>query len=318
MLAVLAVCAVALSAVAVATVQTLVDRLGGNVPRVPDAFSGLDPSTRPVAAGGLTFLLVGVDTRTDDPAAGTDASAPDGSRSDVLLVARLFEGGTGAAVASIPRDAWVDVPGHGMEKINKAYAFGGPSLLIRTVENLTALHIDHFAKIDFAGFRSVVDSVGGIDVGLAAATSNQGVRFRPGTNHLDGAAALAYVRQRHGLADVDLDRAQRQLNALRAVLTKVAATGALDDPIGLYRLLDSLGEFVSVDDTLSNSELRGVPLDNISFVHAPVAGPGREGEQSVVHLEAGRCGELWDSLRRGTTAAYVEEHTNDSLGPVTR
>ena len=97
-----------------------------------------------------------------------------------------------------------------MNKINAAYAFGGPSLLIRTVENLTALRIDHFAVVDFAGFRSVVDAVGGIDVGISAATNNDGVDFHQGVNHLDGTQALAYVRQRYGLADGDLDRAQRQ------------------------------------------------------------------------------------------------------------
>ena len=124
---------------------------------------------------------------------------------------------------------------------------------------------------------------------------------------------------------MDLDRAQRQLNALRAVLSKVAAIGALDDPVGLYRLLDALSEFVSVDDTLSNSglrsvtqQLRGLPPDSVAFVRAPVARLGREGDQSVVHLERGRSRQLWDSLRNGTTAAYVDRHANDSLGTVTR
>ena len=138
------------------------------------------------------------------------------------MIARLAEDGQSAAVVSIPRDSWVDIPGHGKNKINAAYAFGGPSLLIRTVENLTELHVDHFAVIDFAGFQAVVDSVGGIDVGISAATSNEGVHFHQGVNHLDGTQALAYVRQRYGLVDGDLDRAQRQQNAMRAVLTKVA------------------------------------------------------------------------------------------------
>ncbi len=324
-LTVLAVGVVTVLAVQVAVVQTLTEKLGGAVPRVPGAFAELQGWSRPPASGGLTFLLVGIDTRADDPAAATAATAADGGRSDVVMIARLFAEGRGAAVASIPRDAWVDVPGHGMDKINTAYARGGPSLLVKTVEHLTALHIDHFAKIDFAGFRSVVDSVGGIDVGVSAATRNGDVHFRQGVNHLDGAAALAYVRQRHGLADVDLDRAQRQLNALRAVLAKVAATGTLDDPVGLYRLLDSLGEFVSVDDTLSNGglraltrELRGLPPDTVSFVRAPVAGLGREGGQPVVHLEAERCGRLWRSLRTGTITTYAAQHADDTLGPVTR
>jgi LCP family protein required for cell wall assembly len=325
-LVVVAVAAVLLLSLAGALVVTLTERLGNDVTRVPDAFKGLEAAGRPAAGDGLTFLLVGTDTRSDVPTTGTgaDATAVSG-RSDVLMVARLTEDGKAAAVVSIPRDSWVDIPGHGMNKINAAYAFGGPSLLIRTVENLTALRIDHFAVVDFAGFRSVVDAVDGIDVGISAATSNGGVDFHQGVNHLDGREALAYVRQRYGLTDGDLDRAQRQQNALRAVLTKMAATGILDDPVGLYRLLDAATSFVEVDDSLTNEGLRGltqkvraIPPENVSFLRAPVAGLGHQGAQSVVYLDTPQAGQLWDALRRGTMAGYAEQHADDTLGPVTR
>jgi len=143
--------------------------------------------------------------------------------------------------------------------------------------------------IDFAGFQSMVDSVGGIDVGIAAATSNQGVDFRRGVNHLNSAQALAYVRQRYGLPNGDLDRAHRQQNALRALLAKAASSGTLSDPIALYDLLDATSRSVGVDDTLSNDSLRslafglrGLRPSAITFLNAPVAGLGREGAQSVV------------------------------------
>ena len=315
-----------LCGVAAVVVLALVEKLGDSVPRVPGAFAGLDPTTRPPTTPGSTFLLVGTDTRSTVPTTGTGAEAtPAGARSDVLMVARLAGDGRSAAVVSIPRDSWVDVPGHGMNKINTAYAFGGPSLLIRTVESVTALRIDHFAVVDFAGFTSVVDSVGGIDVGISEATSNDGVAFHQGVNHLDGTEALAYVRQRYGLADGDLDRAQRQQNALRALLDKVADTGTLDDPVGFYRLLDSAGQFVSVDDTLSNDglrslaqKLRGVPRDEFAFLRAPVAGLGRQGPQSVVYLDTAQAGELWSALEHGAVADYAARHTDDTLGPVTR
>jgi LCP family protein required for cell wall assembly len=323
---VVAVGAVLLLSLVGALVVTLTEKLGNDVTRVPDAFKGLDSAARPPAGDGLTFLLVGTDTRSDVPTTGTDANATGaGGRSDVLMVARLTEDGKNAAVVSIPRDSWVDIPGHGMNKINAAYAFGGPSLLIRTVENLTELHIDHFAVVDFAGFRSVVDAVDGIDVGISAATSNGGVDFHQGVNHLDGRGALAYVRQRYGLTDGDLDRAQRQQNALRAVLTKMAATGILDDPVGLYRLLDAATSFVDVDDSLTNEGLRaltqkvrGVPPENVLFLRAPVSGLGHEGAQSVVYLDTLQADQLWDALRQGTMAGYVERHADDTLGPVTR
>ena len=322
----LAVSAVVLFGLTVAGIMTLTEKLGDNIARVPDAFRGLDGSTRPPAADGLTFLLVGTDTRSEAPTTGTAANGTaGGARSDVLMIARLSADAKTAAVVSIPRDSWVDIPGHGMNKINATYALGGPSLLIRTVEKLTALQIDHFAVVDFAGFRSVVDSVGGIDVGISAPTSDRGVNFRQGINHLDGAEALVYVRQRYGLAGGDLDRAQRQQNALRAVLNKVASTGTLDDPIGLYRLLDATGEFVSVDDTLSNEglrsltqKLRGLPPEQVSFLRAPVSSLGRERAQSVVYLDHAQAAQLWVALRQGTVAMYADQHADDTLGPVTR
>ena len=326
-LIVLAVGSAVLFGLVVTTILTITERLGDHVTRLPDTFAGLEDVPRPSPADGTTFLLVGTDTRSDTPTTGRAARGPvtDRGRSDAVMIAHIAADGTSAAVVSIPRDSWVDIPGHGENKINAAYAIGGPSLLIRTVENLTGLRIDHFAVADFAGFQGVVDSVGGIDVGVAEATSDPGVELHEGVNHLDGAAALVYVRQRYGLADGDLDRARRQQNALRALVGKVAATGTANDPVGLYDLLDATTRFVSVDDTLSNEDLRsvthrlrGVPPDEIRFLRAPVAGLDREDAQSVVRLDLLQARELWDSLRQDTTADYAERHVDDTLGPVTR
>ncbi|MCW0212430.1 MAG: LCP family protein [Pseudonocardia sp.] len=306
-----------------AAVWVVTDRLGDNVARVPNAFAGIDEATRPVEdAAATTFLLVGTDTRADGPTTGTDAAAgtdAGSQRSDVIMLAHLAADGTTASVTSIPRDSWVDIPGRGKNKINAAYAFGGAPLLIRTVENLTGVRIDHFGVIDFAGFQQMVDSVGGIDVRVAAATSNFGVDFHEGLNHLDGAQALAYVRQRYGLPNGDLDRAKRQQNALRALLGKVSSSSS--DLVGLYDLVDATSRTVSVDDTLTNGGLRTLALDNrnlrasgVTFTSAPVAGLGREGPQSVVYLDDAAGAELWSAVRGGTVAQYVSTHPNEALG----
>ena len=302
--------------------------IGDNVKRVPDVFGSLDPSVRPAPNRSLTFLLVGTDSRSSEPTTGSDASPgvdAGSQRSDVLMIARLNPDRTVAAVASIPRDSWVDIPGHGQDKINAAYSFGGPSLLVQTVENLTRIRIDHFAVIDFAGFRSMVDAVGGIDVGIDAPTSNDGVTFHQGVNHLDGRAALAYVRQRYGLVAGDFDRAQREQNALRALVAQVAARGTLSSPAGTYDLLDAASRSVSVDDTLSNgglrslaSDLNGLQTTDITFVRAPVTALGRQGAQSVVYLDSGRAGELWNAIRDDRVAAYADAHPGETLGAVTR
>jgi LCP family protein required for cell wall assembly len=306
------------------TMFFLTERLGNNVTRVPDAFRGLDTGARPPVNDAVTFLLVGTDSRSDEPTTGSDAPAgvdPGSQRSDVLMLARINGARTSASVVSIPRDSWVDIPGRGRNKINAAYAFGGPPLLIQAVEQLTNIRVDHFAVIDFAGFQAMVDTVGGIDVSVAKATSHDGVQFRQGANHLDGAQALAYVRQRHDLPRGDIDRAQRQQNALRALLEKAVSSGLLADPVRLYRLLDAVSRSVSIDDTLSNGgmrelgiEMRGLRPSGVTFLGAPVRGLGREGAQSVVYLDDGRSAELWDALKSDSIAGYAQRNRTDSLG----
>lgn len=312
--------------VVVGAVFAFTESLGDNVVRVPDAFAGLDESTRPAPSEALTFLLVGTDTRSDSPTTGEDAGgAVGGDRSDVLMLARVDPSRRAASVVSIPRDSWVDVPGHGPNKINAAYALGGPSLLIRTVEDLTGLRVDHFGVIDFAGFESMIDAVGGIDVTISESTSNDGVAFQQGLNHLDGAAALAFVRQRYDLAGGDLDRAQRQQAVLRALLGRAASGSAFSNPASLLALLDAASRSVGVDDTLSNGGLRSLALEMaglrpsaVTFVRAPVGGLGREGAQSVVHLDRTTSDELWRAVRDGRTEAYADAHPVDVLGAVTR
>ena len=314
--------------VVVVTGYLLTENVAEKVTRVPDVFGAIDPATRPVEGESLTFLLVGTDSRSTAPTTGTDASTgvdPGSSRSDVLMLARMNPDRTSAAVVSIPRDSWVDIPGHGSNKINAAYAIGGPPLLIETVENLTDIRIDHFAVIDFEGFRSMVDAVGGIDVGIDAPTSHEGVTFRAGINHLDGFEALAYVRQRDGLAGGDLDRAQRQQNALRAVITRIAEQDTLSNPVGTFELLDATSRSVRLDDTLSNGGLRrlastlnDLEAADITFVHAPVAELEWEGASSVVLLDTDRAAKLWTALQNDRVPLYADAHPADTLGAVTR
>ncbi|TCK20914.1 LCP family protein [Pseudonocardia endophytica] len=296
--------------------------LGNDIPRIPDAFKNLDAGNRPAGTGATTFLLVGTDSRSTDPTTGTEATPgvnAGSQRSDVIMLATVQPDGTTGSVVSIPRDSWVDIPGRGMNKINAAYAFGGPSLLIETVEKLTGVRVDHFGVIDFAGFQTLVDSVGGIDVNIAQATSNMGVNFQAGENHLDGAQALAYVRQRYDLPNGDLDRAKRQQNALRVLLTKVQQD-ATSNPTALYSFAQNIGTTVSVDDTLSNTGLVGLAVDyrnlrssGVDFLSVPVSGLGMEGPQSVVYLDDARGPQLWDSIRNGSVGQYAANNPSQTL-----
>ncbi len=308
------------------------DKLAGNVTRIPAVFDPLDPAARPTKPPGPagqaeTFLLAGSDSLAEGPTTGSDATAdevPGAQRSDVIMLVRVNAARTEAVVVSIPRDSWVPVPGHGMAKINAAYSYGGPTLMVRTVEALTKVRVDHFATIDFAGFRAMVDAVGGIDVTVAERTTFGDVVFDAGTNHLDGRRALAYVRQRKGLPRGDLDRVRRQQSALRALLNKAVSGGLLTDPVRLYHLLDAVTRSVGVDDTLSNGDLRSLAYEmrnlrarTVTFMTSPVAGLGREGDQSVVYLDPKRAPRLWRDLDTDRIRDYLADNGGDVLGGTT-
>jgi len=296
----------------------LSERLGNNVTRVHNAFGALDEATRPAPTGALTFLLVGTDSRSENTPPGVEATGAT-SQSDVVMVAQLAPDRKSASVISIPRDTLVDIPYHRPDRIATAYAGGGPSLLIHTVESLTKLRIDHFAVIDFAGFRSMVDAVGGIDIDLSSPPSALG----HGMTHLDGAHALLYVRERSAVPNGD--RARRQQNALHAILTTAASRGTLSDPVQLYDFLDVASRCVGVDDTLSNGGLRGLGLavsglspSDVTFLRAPVASVAQQGSEAVVRLDSAHAQELWTAVRNGTVSGYVHANPTDALGPVTR
>jgi anionic cell wall polymer biosynthesis LytR-Cps2A-Psr (LCP) family protein len=284
---------------ACAGVFLTVQHLTGNIPRVPNVFAGLDDGARPTPVADRTsFLVMGTDSR--EAAQRADP---------VITLARvdvdLNPMATRASVVSIPRDAWVSIPAHGQGKISAAYAIGGPTLLVQTVEALTHVRVDHFAIIDFAGFRHLVDAVGGIDL--------QGTR-------LDGSGALAYVSQGSANPAEYRDRVARQQGAVRALIDRVTADGLLGDPLKLFRLLDALSKAVSVDETLTSTnmdglglQMRGVRTSTTEFVACPVRGIGREGGQAVLYLDEARSNMLWSAVRDGTVEAYLSQYPGDSI-----
>jgi LCP family protein required for cell wall assembly len=293
----------------------LENRYGGNIDRVSNVFAGLDNRPAPATAvqsaaeKPVTFLLMGSDTRAH-PTSGT---IPDG-RSDVIMLVRFAGDRTHAQVVSIPRDSWVDIPGHGVNKINASYAFGGPSLLIETVEQLTGVRVDHFVTIDFDGISKVTDALGGVDVTVAQTTTNPPYTFQAGVNHLDGAEALMYLRQRYGLPGGDFDRERRHQEYLRSMFHKLFSAQTFSDPSKLDAALRAVTGSVTVDDTLSNSALlslglsmRNVTPENVQYLTAPVLGTGREGKASVVYLDMTKGARLWGYLKTDSLGENIGE-----------
>lgn len=200
-----------------------------------DAFgSGSD---RPASGPGTNWLMVGSDSRAGlTPAQQAQLSTGDssdagGQRTDTMMLLHIPSGSGKPTLVSLPRDTYVAIPGHGKNKLNASYAFGGPQLLIKTVENATNVHIDHFAEIGFGGFASVVDAIGGVRMCPAAAMKDPkaGLDIPVGCQNLDGTQALGYVRSR-ATARADLDRVQHQREFLSALMTKATSPAVLLNP----------------------------------------------------------------------------------------
>ena len=258
------------------------------------------------------ILLVGIDARTDAygnplPQNVLDAlhagSGDDGGdTTDTMIVVHIPAGGAAATAISIPRDSYVDIAGgYGKHKINSAYSRGknasmsdlraqglsGPQLevaanaagaktAIQTVEQFTGLTINHYAAINLAGFDALSQAVGGVEVCLKAPVHDtySGADFAAGPQTLSGAQALAFVRQRHGLLNGDLDRIARQQAFLSGMAKKVLSAGTFTDVSKLNSLVSAVQGAVVLDkgwDVLSFAQqLRGMTSGAIAFVTIPV------------------------------------------------
>jgi LCP family protein required for cell wall assembly len=191
-----------------------------------------------------SILLLGIDRRADE-------TGP--TRSDSMILLGSQAEGDGAALLSIPRDLWVNIPGVGDQRINTALFFGhdpddasaGPRLAIRTVQQELRRPVDRFLQLDFATFVRAIDALGGIEVDVPAPivdteypTPDYGVttiRFDPGLQAMDGERALVYVRTRH--SDGDFSRSMRQLQVLQALAAKAIQPATWPRLPEFYRVL---------------------------------------------------------------------------------
>ncbi|MDG4825429.1 LCP family protein [Asanoa sp. WMMD1127] len=290
--------------------------LNGHLART-DAFAGVPEDDRPapVVKGALNVLLLGSDSRDPDDSAD--------SRTDTIMLMHVDADHEKAEVISIPRDTWVYVPpapdgqhGDTMAKINAAYAWGGTPLTVRTVETFTGVHIDHVAMIDFAGFAQVVDALGGVDLKIEKTIKSIHPPYRTfqkGTQHLTGAEALDYVRQRYQFADGDFSRERHQREFLQALLDKAASAGTLANPVKLNDFLQAATRSLTVDqdfDLVGTAlQLRGLRSADLTFLGSPTAGTGNRDGQSVVLSDSTKAKALYQAVSDDTVRSYLAGKT---------
>jgi LCP family protein required for cell wall assembly len=207
--------------------------------------------TTSLTSAGTNWLITGSDSRAGLSRAEIDAmhvGFDEGTlNSDSIML--LHVGSGRPVLISIPRDSYVDIPGHGWNKINAALAYGGASLLIQTVENVTGLKIDHYMGIGFAGLVAVVDKIGGVPICLKTAINDSysGVHLAAGCHNLNGVQALAFVRDRHSFATEDLQRIQDQRAFLSALLKKATSPGVFLNPFTALPFGSTAASSMSVD-----------------------------------------------------------------------
>ncbi len=179
---------------------------------------------------------------------GTEQEAS-GSRTDSIVLLHLPGNGTKPTMVSLLRDSYVTIPGHDKSKINAAFAFGGPQLLVRTVEANTGLRIDHYAEIGLGGFANVVDHVGGVRMCLDQAVHDDyaGINLRGGCQTLNGTNALGYVRSRHAFATSDYARTEHQRQFIGALAGKITSPGVLLNPFRSIPTILDLPKALTID-----------------------------------------------------------------------
>ena len=265
--------------------------LDDNLERI-DPFADVDPSTRPSApavegpTAPVNILVLGSDSRISagDPTAW-EAGA---QRTDAIMLVHLAADRKSAAAISIPRDSWVPIPGHGEAKVNAAFSFGGPALMIQTVEDLTGVRIDHFAVTDFESFETLTDSLDGVEITVP---DGNGGSVRQA---MTGEEALTFARERHALANGDFGRVQRQQAWMRAIVAK--AKNSMNEPLKMAQLPRGHHQLGGRRRGPHDGQDPGAALmapgtwatNDITFMTAPYSGTGRSDDgQSISRARPG-------------------------------
>lgn len=271
----------------------------------------VDAGTTSAAAGApLNILLVGVDRRaglTAKEIAQLHVGRVQGTiNTDTMMLVHVSPARHQVTVVSLPRDSWVDIPGHGMNKINAAYGLGGPQLMVKTVEQATGLVVNDYVEVNFLAFVKIVDALGGVNVCLPQALNDtaSGIHLPAGFHHLNGITALKYARDRHSFPLEDLTRIQDQQGLVATEMSKLISSGTLANPVRMANLLNAVLPALRVDKGLNVSaladELRGITSHDIAFVTVPLGNINYQAPngESAVRWNEAQAGRLFTEIHK--------------------
>ncbi|MCZ2817097.1 LCP family protein [Modestobacter sp. VKM Ac-2984] len=261
----------------------------------------------------MNLLLVGNDSRagaTEEELALLNTEANAGLNTDTMILVHVPADGSAASFVSFPRDSYVEIPGHGWDKLNAAYAYGsmeapdgasdaavqaaGAQLLIQTISSMTGLRIDHYAEVDLLGFFQLSTVVGGVEVNLCEPAKDRysGIDLPAGVQTISGEQALAFVRQRHNIGNTssDFDRIKRQQVFIAGMIRKMLSDNVLLDLGKQRELVQAAADALTVDQNLDllrlAQQMQSITPDSIEFQTVPYVGTDRdEQDRSIIRLE---------------------------------
>lgn len=262
---------------------------------------------------GTTYLIAGSDSRADG---AIEDTVTEGQRTDTIMLLTAPANGTPSLV-SLPRDTYVDIPGHGPGKLNAAYAYGGAPLLVQTVEQLTGITVDHYVEVGMGGVISVVDAVGGVELCWDADVNDvdSGMVWTAGCHEVDGTQALAFARMRKSDPTGDIGRGQRQQQVIQAVVAKLKGP-SLALPWRQVALAS-----VATDALLTDPGTDIIDLGRMALAFRAATGPGgfrgvppiadpdyRPGDLgSTVLLDEAGAAVFWQQILDGTLPTQAEQ-----------
>ena len=228
---------------------------------------------------GTTYLLAGSDSRADG---AVQDGFNDSERADSIMLVNVAPNGQKVAL-SIPRDTYAEIPGVGWDKINASYAYGGPQLLVETVEKLTGLTVDHFVQIGMGAVPDMVDAVGGVELCYDNDADDQysGLRWTAGCHTVDGTTALQFSRMRYQDPEGDIGRTKRQRQVISKVISSAASPSTLINPVKTLRVERAGSKSFTIDEDssvmtvaslvwalrgASSNQMMGVPpIESLNF-----------------------------------------------------
>lgn len=281
-----------------------------------------DMKNRPAGGHGMNLLLVGTDGRDKITKEEKEKYRLGGAPchcTDTVMLVHLSADKERASIVSLPRDSYAEIPEHrdqttGEEhaahpvKLNAAYAEGGPGLTVRTVEHMTGVKVDHYLEVDFTGFMTTVDTLGGVKICTARPMKDSytGLDLAAGTHELNGGEALQYVRSRHIDGAADLGRMQRQQKFLASLIKQTTSSGVLLNPVKFREVASTMLKSVRADRGFGTQQMldlgqamRGFSAASSEFASVPMGDVAYQVKDigSTVKWDPKKSKELFRALR---------------------